>query len=784
MLGQTINHYKITAKLGEGGMGAVYQATDSRLGRQVALKILPEKFVEDPQRMGRFQREAELLASLNHPHISTIHGLEKSGNVRALVLELVEGPTLAERIAQGPLPVEEAHRLALEMAQALEVAHEKGIIHRDLKPSNVKITLEGKVKVLDFGLAKALETELSEAELAKSPTLTLEATREGIVMGTAAYMSPEQARGKVVDKRTDIWAFGLILVEMLTGKGMYSGGSLTETIAAVIHQEPNLEELPKGTPRKSRELLERCLHKDPRMRLRDIGDARIVLQEYLSDPKATSTEVIESVPPPPLWQRLAPWAAVLLLAVAGWYFMPSASIPTGSVSRFEIRAGVGEVLDHRFRHGFALSEDGGKLAYVSRSREEPSKTGIHVRSFSQWGETPVSASENLWQPFFSPNGDSLGAYSGSPGQTTGKLKKFPLDGGPSTTICDCEEPYGASWGSDDNIVFACSAASGLWRVSASGGEPRQITELDKEAGEVSHRFPHLLPGGKAVLFTVLRYEVASVDWSQAEISVQSLETGERKSLMKNGVDARYASTGHFIFAREGTLMACPFDLTSLAVTEKAFPVQEGVRQSIYVGDTVNETGAAHYALSASGSLAYVAGPLLPESKREVVWVDRSGGEEATGIAPNQYLAVRLSPDGLRVAYNTFYKRKEIWTHDLARGAPTRQTLSDLNYFPIWTSNDSSVVFGSNRSGQRNLFLMPVDRGSEPEHLSPSKHPQNPSSWSPDGSKLAFVESDPKTGSDIWILSMKENRSAKVLLQVLCIRDSMRPTRKFHRMVNC
>ncbi len=443
--------------------------------------------------------------------------------------------------------------------------------------------------------------------------------------------------------------------------------------------------------------------------------------------------------------------------------MPSASIPTGSVSRFEIRAGVGEVLDHRFRHGFALSEDGGKLAYVSRSREEPSKTGIHVRSFSQWGETPVSASENLWQPFFSPNGDSLGAYSGSPGQTTGKLKKFPLDGGPSTTICDCEEPYGASWGSDDNIVFACSAASGLWRVSASGGEPRQITELDKEAGEVSHRFPHLLPGGKAVLFTVLRYEVASVDWSQAEISVQSLETGERKSLMKNGVDARYASTGHFIFAREGTLMACPFDLTSLAVTEKAFPVQEGVRQSIYVGDTVNETGAAHYALSASGSLAYVAGPLLPESKREVVWVDRSGGEEATGIAPNQYLAVRLSPDGLRVAYNTFYKRKEIWTHDLARGAPTRQTLSDLNYFPIWTSNDSSVVFGSNRSGQRNLFLMPVDRGSEPEHLSPSKHPQNPSSWSPDGSKLAFVESDPKTGSDIWILSMKENRSAKVLL---------------------
>ena len=759
MLGQTINHYKITAKLGEGGMGVVYQATDSRLGRQVALKILPEKFVEDPQRMGRFQREAEVLASLNHPHISTIHGLEKSGNVRALVLELVEGPTLAERISKGPIPLEEVHRLALEMAQALEAAHEKGIIHRDLKPSNVKITPDGKVKVLDFGLAKALETEMSEAELAKSPTLTMEATTDGIVLGTAAYMSPEQARGKVVDKRTDIWAFGLILVEMLTGKGMYSGGSLTETIASVIHQEPNLEQLPKETPRKSRELLERCLRKDPRMRLRDIGDARIALEEYLSDPTATSTEVIEPSPPPPLWQRLAPWGAVLLLAVAGWYFMPSPSIATGSVSRFEIRARDGEVLDHHFRHGLALSADGGKLAYVSRSREAPSRTGIQVRSFTQWGETPVSASENLWQPFFSPAGDFLGAYSDSPGQTTGRLKKFPLDGGPSTTICDCDEPYGASWGSNDNIVFACSGASGLWRVSASGGEPRQITELDREAGEVSHRFPHLLPGGKAVLFTVLRYEVDSVDWSQAEIAVKSLETGERNTLMKNGVDARYAS-GHFIFAREGTLMACPFDLSSLAVTGKAFPIEEGVRQSIYVGDTVNETGAAHYALSASGSLAYIAGPLLPESKREVVWVDPSGEEKATGIDPHQYLAVRLSPERSRVAYNIFYKTKEIWTYNLRRGVSSKQTFSALNYFPIWSSDGSSVVFGSSRAGQRNLFLMPVDRVGEAEHLSPSEHSQNPSSFSPDGTKLAFVEFDPKTGSDIWIL----NNGGKPLCQ--------------------
>ena len=285
MLGQTINHYKITKKLGEGGMGAVYQATDTRLGREVALKILPEKFVRDRQRMGRFQREAEVLASLNHPHISTIHGLEESGEVRALVLELVEGPTLGERIAQGPIPVDEALPMALEMAQALEAAHEKGIIHRDLKPANVKVTPEGVVKVLDFGLAKAMEGELSRQELANSPTLTLEATQEGIILGTVAYMSPEQARGQTVDKRCDIWAFGLVFFEMLTGKGMYTGRSLTETLAAVIHEEPKLDELPQDTPPpRIRDLLERCLRKDPKLRIRDMGEARITIHECVTQP--------------------------------------------------------------------------------------------------------------------------------------------------------------------------------------------------------------------------------------------------------------------------------------------------------------------------------------------------------------------------------------------------------------------------------------------------------------------------------------------------------------------
>ncbi len=397
MIGQTISHYRILEKLGEGGMGVVYQATDTRLGREVALKILPEKFVQDRQRMGRFQREAEVLASLNYPHISIIHGLEEADGVRALVLELVEGPTLAERIALGPIPVEESLQMALQIAQALEAAHENRIIHRDLKPANVKITPEGTVKVLDFGLAKALETEVSQQELANSPTLTLEATREGVVLGTAAYMSPEQARGREVDKRTDIWSFGLVLFEMLTGQGMFAGKSFTETVAAVIHQKPSLNDLPQSTPWKIRELLERCLRKDPRMRLRDMGDARITIDECLAGDAITPEETLVSPPALPLWRRVAPWAAVPLLAVVAWFIKADAPTPDKPVSRWEIPAGEGQILDHQFRTGVAFSPDGSLLAFVADStrRDRPH---LYLRSLDRWD--PVRLSNDIaWMPF-------------------------------------------------------------------------------------------------------------------------------------------------------------------------------------------------------------------------------------------------------------------------------------------------------------------------------------------------------------------------------------------------
>ena len=755
MIGQTISHYKITAKLGEGGMGAVYRATDTRLGREVALKILPGKFVRDRQRMGRFQREAEVLASLNHPHISIIHGLEEEGEVRALVLELVEGPTLAERISEGPIPVEEALRMALEIIQALETAHEKGIIHRDLKPANVKITPEGTVKVLDFGLAKALETEVTKQELANSPTLTLEATREGIVLGTAAYMSPEQARGRELDKRTDIWSFGLVLFEMLTGRGMYVGKSFTETLAAVIHHEPNLRELPGDTPWKIRELLERCLRKDSRIRLRDIGDARIAIDECLAGGATTLEETPASPPAQALWRRIAPWAAVPLLAAMAWSVRPDTPIPARQVSRFELPLPEGEWFAHYHRHALALSPDGTKLAFVARRRG--SKSLISIRSFDRWEAITVPDDERVKQPFFSSDGKRLGFAWTTDGQDW-KLKTYPLDGGPVTTLCDCTRPYGASWGSDDSIVFSCDWEGGLWRVSASGGEPEQVTELEEDAREVSHRLPHVLPGAKQVLYTVMRY--SEHDWSQTQIVVQSLESGERKVLIEGGSDARYIPAGYLAFAREGTLWAAAFDLATLTVIGPEVPVLEGVSHAANTSHTNRETGAAQFTFSESGSLAYIAGSVFPEEQNQLLWVDRTGEVEPVTVDRGAYYRPFLSPNGLAIAFN---KDRDIWTYDLARNTSSRQTFGESGFAAIWSPDGTSITVDSRQAGSRNLFQKVVDGNAEPERLFPSQDQQSPGSWSLDGRELAFTQFSSETQWDIWILPLDDPHSAEPFL---------------------
>ncbi len=762
MVGQTINHYKITKKIGEGGMGAVYQATDTRLGREVALKILPEKFVQDRQRMGRFQREAEVLASLNHPHISTIHGLEEQGEVRALVLELVEGPTLGERIAEGPIPVDEALPMAREMTQALEAAHEKGIIHRDLKPANVKITPEGAVKVLDFGLAKAMEGELSRRELANSPTLTLEATQEGIILGTVAYMSPEQARGQAVDKRSDIWAFGLVFFEMLTGKGMYTGRSLTETLAAVIHEEPNLDALPQDTPLRIRDLLERCLRKDPQLRIRDMGEARITIHEAITQPD--EPEAAERPRETPLWARLLPVAVAVVLAAVVYFWPHPPDDAEKKIARFEIPAAEAEVLDHQFRRGVDLSPDGKQLAFVAAPPGDASKRKVYVHSLERGQTTPLRDAGNATLPFFSHDGEWLGVWS----STDRKLKKYPLAGGTPTTICDAELPFGASWASDDTIVFAPDQESALWRVSASGGEPAALTELDRAAGEVSHRLPHVLPGAEAVLFTVMRFQTDTTGWSKSQIAVQSLGGQEKRILIEGGSDARYVPTGnltgHLVYALEGTLMAAPFDLQKLELSGPIVPVQENVSHAIYSGVSGQETGAGQFAFSNSGTLAYISGSLFPEAKRQLVWVDRKGVEEPINLEPAKYVSVRLSPDGDRLLLDTLYKSSSIWTFDLVRGARAPQTFEGDNMWPIWSADGSRVTFASEREGQRMLFWKPVDSGGGAERLASGDRPQVPGSWSPNGERLAFVQLDAAAGGDIWTVSKEGSDSSEAFLE--------------------
>ena len=512
-----------------------------------------------------------------------------------------------------------------------------------------------------------------------------------------------------------------------------------------------------------------------------MGDARITIAECLSGSTTTIGEVLFPAPTRPLWRSLTPWATVPLLAIAAWFLRFDPPPPEKPISRFQIPLAEDEVLNHYFRQGVALSPDGNDLAFVSGQRRQSKEDlstvwrqfwGHRTRKVSFWSldqgtVTPLADATKSAHPFFSPDGKWLGVYSNR------KLKKLPLEGGPSTTICDCPgSPYGVSWGSDDTIVFNCGG-EGLSRVSASGADTEQITELDKEAGEVSHRLPHVLPGGEAVLFTVVRHRMIPVDWSEAQIAVQELGTGKSNILIEGGSDGRYVPTGHLVFAREGTLMAAPFDLASLALTGPAVPVLEGVSHSIHTANAERETGTAQFAFSDSGSLAYIGGLVFPEQKRQVVWVDRDGNVEPTGIEPGAYAVVRLSPDGSKVLLSRAHTSFDIWTYDLTRKTRPRQTFEGSNDYPIWTPDGTRFTFKSDRLGSETLFRKSVDRDSAAERLIPARQNQaaqeeslytHPGSWSPDGTKLAYVQTSPDTGPDIWILSMGDSRSAEPFLQ--------------------
>ncbi|MGD0957207.1 MAG: protein kinase [Candidatus Acidiferrales bacterium] len=741
--GNHLGPYEILSAIGAGGMGEVYRARDAKLGRDVALKVLPEAFARDAERMARFQREAKVLASLNHTNIASIYGLEDSSSTHALVMELVEGPTLADRIRVGPIPISEALPIAKQMCDALEYAHERGIVHRDLKPANVKVTNDDAVKVLDFGLAKALEGDASSIDIANSPTVSRMATQAGVLLGTAAYMSPEQAKGKAVDRRADIWAFGCVLYEMLTGQMAFRGETVTDTLAAVIKEEPDWSQLPAATPIRVRVLLRRCLQKDLKQRLQAIGDARISLDEVLAgapDPSLAGAARISAS----FWRRalvLSLGALLLGLAVATlvtWNLKPT---PPQPVTRTVITLPPGQQLAGlEIGPAVVISPDGTHLAYVAT---QGGTQQLYLRPMDSLEAKPVSGTEGALSPFFSPDGQSLGFFAG------GKLKKVSVSGGAALTLGDAADPRGASWGSQGTIVFAPSATGALQKVSDGGGIPQPLTRLEK--GEVGHRFPEFVPGGKAVVFVS---GTSSGNWTDAQVVVQSVVTGERRDVIQGGTQPGYAPSGYLVYVRGGNLMAVPFDSRRLELTGAAVPVVEGIRE-------VPLTGAAQYSVSLTGSLAYIPGG-AQATQNKLVWVSRDGAEQSLAAPVRAYRFPRLSPNGQRVAVNT---DGQLWLYDLSRGTLSRFTFegNDLNTIALWTPDGMRIAFNSNKEGPQHLFWQLVNGTGGAERLTIDEYNKFPSSFSPDGQLLAYTEVNPTTGSDIWVLRLGD-RKAQPFLQ--------------------
>ncbi len=739
--GTKLGSYEILSLLGRGGMGAVYRARDSKLKREVAIKVLPDEFSRDSERIARFQREAEVLASLNHPRIASIYHLEEAGGSQFLVLELVEGETLAERVARGPIPVDEALVLAKELAEALEAAHEKGIIHRDLKPANIKLTSESQVKILDFGLAKAFAATPADTSMSNSPTLSIAATRAGVILGTAAYMSPEQARGRNTDRRTDIWAFGCVLYEMLSGKTAFHGEDTTEILAAVVKSEPDWTALPRDISPILRKLLHRCLEKDIRKRTRDAGDIGIECEEALSA-STESAAASETIVQGPSLRWIFVGLAGLLLGglIAGgavWQLRPHRAAPVG---RFALMLPPGQRLGGLEQTAIAFSPDGSRLVYVARAGGAQQ---LYVREIDNLQTRPLAGTEGAINPFFSPDGQWVAFF------TVNKLKKVSINGGPPVSVASADNfGRGGAWRSDGTIVFAPGFASGLSIVNSAGGNVQNITTLKN--GEGSHRFPHLLGDTGYILFTV----GTGGSWDDARIEVLKPGTNERKLLIEGGSDARYLPTGHLIYQRAGNLMAVPFDVKQLSVTGSPVSLVDGLLPS------TDNTGAAQAAFADLGSLIYVSGKgRVPQ--RTLAWMDRKGNDQPLDLPSRTYRHPRVSPDGRRLLVDIDEGNKaDIWIYDFVRGNLARETFDGNAAFGMWTPDGKKVTFQSQRSGHLNIYWKTIDTTGTEDRLTTSQHEQNPDSWSPDGSVLAFDELDPVTGMDIWIVSLKGDRTPK------------------------
>jgi serine/threonine-protein kinase len=748
--GDQIGSYRVVEKIGEGGMGEVYRATDTKLHREVALKVLPASVTHDGSRIARFTREAQVLASLNHPHIGGIYGLEDAHGVTALVLELIEGPTLADLLV-GPraLPLSQALAIARQIAEALEAAHERSIVHRDLKPSNIKVRPDGTVKVLDFGLAKALEPVDGRHDRSTSPTITSPATTEaGIILGTAAYMSPEQAAGQAADRRSDIWAFGIVLMEMLTGKPVFSGQTMTHVLAAVLRAEPDWPTLPPETPESVRRLLRRCLEKDRSRRLDSAAAAMLELDEARAPLPMPSALVLPASNGPSSSRRRAPalLAATLggavVAAFAVWALTRSPREAAAPVVRFAIAPsarlpfGASQQASSR---DFAVAPDGSFLVYRAGGDGQ-----LVLRPFDRLEATPFPGITSAYMPFVSPDSRWIGFVDD--GLT---LKKVAVAGGAPVTLARLPVwPRGAAWIDEATIIVGSnSPTAGLLKVPAGGGEPTVLTTPDRAHGEEGHILPSGLPGGRAVLFTI-----GAADPKDAQIAVFDLQTGTHTTLIRGGRDARYVAPGHLVYLADFALSAVRFDLSTRAVIGEPVRVLDGVAAA--------PTGALNVATTDTGTMVYMPGEGVAGVPRTLLWVDRQGHETPIAAPPRPYESLRLSPDGASLAVSIRDQDNDIWVWSLGRQTLTRQTFDrDVDICPVWTPDGRRLVFASTRTGVFNLYVRDVDNARSDVRLTSSANTQLADSITPDGAFVIAHEVRPQSKSDLVRVSLASGTGA-------------------------
>lgn len=756
--GTRLGPYEIVSILGAGGMGEVYRARDARLGRDVALKVLPEAFAADANRMARFEREAKVLASLNHPNIAAIYGLEESDSVRALVMELVEGQTLAERIAQAAIPLDEALPTARQLCEGLEYAHERGVVHRDLKSANVKLTPDGQAKILDFGLAKALGPDSASAvDPANSPTFSGLATQPGIILGTAAYMSPEQAKGRPVDRRADIWAFGCLLYEALTGKRAFGGQTVSEVLAAIMRDEPAWSVLPETVPPSIRQLLKRCLMKDARQRLQAIGEARITIEQALSgsDVAAEPTPALADVKAgrAVAWTVAVPWGVAAILALAVLILLPARlQRSPGPVMHLSLEAQA-QHFEGDFASTVAISRDGTRVAYVAvaetpetekkeeLSSPQPQTFQLVVRKLDQLAPTPLPETAGGTAPFFSPDGRWIGFYSG------GALRKISSDGGPIVTLCEVPSIVGASWGDDGFIYFALIGTAQILRVPEDGGTPKVVVQAASGEDEASFRWPQVLPDGKTLLFTA-----AGASWLAKHYRTEaySLSTGKRTVLLDETANARYLPPGYLVFTRGSVLMGAPLDANIPRVTGPAVPLIDGLTRDEWYG-------FVDYALSSTGTLIYLTGGV--QTAYRLVSVDMAGKVEPLGTLERGFEDLSVSPDGKRIATTLVENGgADVWVYDRERDALTRLTQEGDCGDPLW-SPDGNRIFYTN---PMSLYAVPAD-GSGPPQAFSSEQWAEADSFLPGGEELLYSTFSPATDdAALWLQSIKAGAQRKQL----------------------